>query len=127
MINLRLGSYELLEEIGKGGMAGGTSKAEEAVLRRDVGPLVHRGFLGMHRAHVDDAAAVVLLIHGLQRRAGGEEGAVQVHGHQLLPGGKLQLVDGGEELAEPGSGLRRDRDDPGGGVGGAAARREKTQ
>ena len=43
-------------------------KADEAVLCGDVGSFQQRGFLGVDRAHVDDAAAPALLVHLPQGR-----------------------------------------------------------
>ena len=52
----------------------------------------------MHRAHVDDDAAAVALVHVLERGAGGEEAAVQVDRQHLLPVGELELVDRVDDL-----------------------------
>ena len=51
----------------------------------------------MHRAHVDDAAAA-LLVHVAQGCARGQEGAVEVDGQQPLPIVERQLLDRRDDL-----------------------------
>ncbi len=66
-------------------------QTDQAVLGRHIGCLEQRGFLAVHRAHVDDAAPAALRIHVLDTGLGGEEGAVEVDGQHLLPVRELEL------------------------------------
>src|SRR5262245_51255245 len=59
-------------------------QTDETVLGSDVGRLEHRGFLGVYRTHVDDAAAI-LLVHLAQCRASGKEGPVEMNRKHLFP------------------------------------------
>ena len=47
----------------------------------------------MHRAHVDDAAALPDVVHVRQAGLGGEKGAVQMDREHLLPVGKREFFD----------------------------------
>ncbi len=71
---------------------------DQPVLGGDVGRLEHRGLLGVHRAHVDDAAAGALLVHLAHRRARGQEGAVEMDAQEPLPVGELEVLDRGDDL-----------------------------
>src|ERR1019366_6416873 len=71
-------------------------QADQAVLGRPVGRLQHRGFVRVHRAHVDDGAAAARGVHVRQAGLGRQEGAVEVDGEHLLPlceGELLERVD----------------------------------
>ena len=72
-------------------------ETDQAVLGRDIGRLEHRGLLRVHRAHVDDAAAL-LLVHLAQRSPRGEERAVEMNCHQPLPFGEFEIDDGRHDL-----------------------------
>ncbi len=52
----------------------------------------------MHRAHIDDRAALAARIHMLDGGLGGEEGAVQMDGQHLLPVGERVLFDRRNDL-----------------------------
>ena len=67
-------------------------QAEKAVLRRHVGRLQRRGLVAVHRAHVDERARA-LLVHMLDAGLGGQEGAVDMDGQDLLPVGKGKVLD----------------------------------
>ena len=63
------------------------------MLGGDVRRLEHRSFLGMHRAHIDDAAAATRFVHVRDARARGQERAVDVDREHLLPLGVAELLD----------------------------------
>jgi len=68
------------------------------VLGGHVGGLEQARDLGMHRAHVDDRAALLLRVHRLEAGAGGQEGAVEVDREHLLPGLERHLVHRADHL-----------------------------
>ena len=67
-------------------------KPEQAVLRGHIGRLQRRGFVAVHRAHIDERARV-LLVHVLDAGLGGEERAIEMDGQHLLPVGEGEFLD----------------------------------
>src|SRR5262245_26842917 len=72
-------------------------QTDQAVLGGDVRCLEHRAFLGVNGSHIDDAAAI-LFVHLAQRRAGGQEGAVEMNGQHLFPLREVKFDDGCNDL-----------------------------
>src|SRR5690606_41665287 len=60
-------------------------------------------FRSMHRAHVDDRAALAAPLHVAQAFAGGEERAVEVDGEHPLPVGEAEV---GELVDDLDAGVR---------------------
>ena len=50
-------------------------KSDQPVFCGDVRRLEHGCLLGMHRAHINDAAAAIVFVHFAQNRARSQEGA----------------------------------------------------
>jgi len=63
------------------------------MLGRHVSGLERRSLVRVNRAHVDDDTAAIVLVHVLERRLGGQEGAVHVNRLHLLPVGKRVVFD----------------------------------
>src|SRR3546814_6808316 len=64
----------------------------------DVRRLEPGGQVRVHRAHVDDRAALAARLHVAHALAGGEEGAVEVDRQHLLPVAEAEVGDAVDDL-----------------------------